>query len=265
MRPQVPQNPNAMRERGCRDRMEYKSSGGGRLGFPLKETRTIRSGNSGTSFTQTTDTIEFSRATLDAVLFDIPQGYALTENASDLASPPDYAAMIKGAARNEENDEPRNNGVNPKRVIEKVIGEKNPGMIRIGVYAPTNRSEENVSTSNLQAFLIRKLTSGNVEAVSIASEQDARSLNCDYVVTSDFSKLKQSTASKIGGVFGRVTNTDTSSSRNYEAQVDFKVISLKDGRTVSQSKANTKGESGADRAAENVLSQEAVIVLSVAK
>ncbi|MBS1796876.1 MAG: hypothetical protein JSS81_23825 [Acidobacteria bacterium] len=250
-RPQTTQMPRGATGGGCRDRIVFKTTGGGKLGFALQETRTFASG--GMSFTQTTETLEFSKATLDPALFEIPAGYALTGDANDLYGRPDYAAMAKTAGQTEPG----------KPTIGTPImttNAKKPGVIRIGVYAPTNRSGENVSTTNLQTFLIGRLTAGKIEAVAVGTEADARAAQCDYVLSSDFSKLKQSTASKIGGIFGKVTNTDTSATRNYDAQVDFKLVPLAGGKTISDKAAN-KTEGDVDRAAEAVLALEAQQIL----
>jgi len=139
--------------------------------------------------------------------------------------------------------------------------EKRPGVIRIGVLVPTNKGD-NVSTANLQAFLVERLTSGNVEAVSVGSEADAKAASCDLLLSSDISKLKQSTAGKVGGLFGKVTNLPTAGS--YDAQVDFKLVSLTNGQTKLSSKATSKSESDAGRAAEAILGDEAQAVLNAA-
>ncbi len=252
-RPRVPQMPSPRSNSGgCRDRIQYRTSGSGRLGFPLAETRTL--GNGGNSFTQTLETIEFSRAALDEALFDIPAGYTEAGNVNDLYGRPDYSAILGG--RNRDADQDRN----PRRNGDS--SQKRAGVIRIGVYVPTNRSTESVSAVNLQSFLIERLTGGNIEAVAVGGESDARSSQCDYVLTSDISKLKQSAASKFGGILGKVTNTDTSGSRNFDVQVDFRLVSLADGRTVTQSKAANKSDGSADKAAESVLAIEAQQVLS---
>jgi hypothetical protein len=247
-RPQAMPMPVQRDEGGCKDRIQFKTSGTGKLGFALQETRTFGTGEM--NITQTTETLEFSKATLDAALFDIPNGYSLTANSQDLYGKPDMSEMMRGMSGNNDEDKPR---VSPTQITLKP---KKPGVTRIGVYAPTNNSGENLSTSNLQTFLIEKLTLGNIEAVPIGTEADARTSNCDYTLTSDFSKLKQSAASKIGGMFGKITNTDTSAAKNYEAQVDFKLISLSDGKTTLQNKAANKLQGDADKAAESVLSLE---------
>lgn len=153
----------------------------------------------------------------------------------------------------------------PRPNPDAMTQSKRAGMICIGVLAPTNRSSENVSINNLQSYLAQKLTVGNIEGIAIGNEADARSAGCDYLLTSDLSKLKQSTASKIGGLFGKVTSTDTSAAQKFDAQVDFKLVLLKNGQSVMQNKAAAKIEGDADRAAQGILAQEASAVLAVAK
>ena len=262
VRPQMPQMGGETG--GCRDKMLFKTTGGGKLGFPLTETRTIKMGDDADdpTFTQIVETLEFSKATLADTLFDIPAGYALTDNAQSLYGKPDMSAMMQNMGKmNDDEDKPQmpnKKGASNNSSLPKT---KKAGTIRIGVLAPTNKAGENISTTNMQSFLVQKLTGENVEAVAISSESDAKSADCDYILTSDFSKLKQSTAGKIGGMFGKVTGTDTSSVSKYDAQIDFKLVGLNGGKTV-QNKAANKTETDVDRAAESVLSAEAQQILS---
>lgn len=252
------QSPETQRGGGCRDRIQFRTTGTGKLGFPLTETRTMTS--DGMSFSQTTETLELSKKTLDAALFDIPAGYAQITEPNELYGPPDLTPTISDEEKVEKTrtDGGQTLGVNrPEK--------KKPGTVRIGVYVPTNRTTENVSATNLQAFLILRLIGGTVDAVAVSSEADASAAQCDYVLTSDISKLKQSTASKIGGILGKVTNTDTSSAQKFDAQVDFKLVALSDGRTVIQNKSSGKTDGSADKAAESVLAMEVQQVLSAVR
>ncbi len=262
-RPQVPQMPAQRRDGGgCRDRIQFRTSGSGKLGFALQETRTMNNGEM--SFSQTLETLEFSKATLESALFEIPQGYTEAGNASDLYGRPDLSAIMGGLGQDESDGRPnRNDNRNSQSSTMSV--KKRAGIVRIGVYLPTDQSSEGVSTANLQAFLISRLAGGNVEAIAVGSEAEARNALCDYVLTSDISKLKQSAASKIGGILGKVTNTDDSSTRSFDAQVDFKLVSLGDGRTVALSKAANKSSGTAAQAAEAVLTIEAQQVLSAVR
>ena len=256
----VPRNPymGAPAQRGCTDRTIVKNTGTGKLGFALSLTQTIHSGGeSGMAITQTIETLEFSKATLDDALFDIPAGYGKANSANDLYGRPDYSAMMAGGQNVDDEATPSRPRSGPAA--------KQPGVIRIGVLPPTNRSSENVSIGGLQSFLAGRLTSGKYEGLAVSSESEAKAAGCDYVVTSDLSKLKQSTASKIGGMFGKVTSTDTSGSLHFDTQVEFKLVSLKTGQQVLQNKAAAKFDGSADAAAQNVLSMEASAVMAGAK
>ncbi|MGH7784079.1 MAG: hypothetical protein ACREO5_09610, partial [Candidatus Binatia bacterium] len=264
----APRNPMAAAQPssgGCQDRVIVKSSGGGKLGFPVQVTQTMN--NEGMSFGQTIETVEFSKAALDDALFDIPAGYSLANSSSDLYGKPDYAAMAR-AAQNNIGDDSRSSSAKPgfpSSIQNPAVSTKRPGTKRIGVLMPTNRSSENISTSGLQSYLVQLLTTGNVDAVAVSSESDAKAAGCDFLLSSDFSKLKQSTAGKIGGMFGKITNTDTSAAAKYDAQVDYRLTSLSNGQSVLQNKAAAKTESDADRAAQGVLAQEASAVLAAAR
>ena len=211
---------------GCQDKVVVRSSGGGKLGFALQETQTMNSGQ-GQSFTRTTETIELSKATLDDALFDIPANYKLADSDQAIYKP-DMGEMRKAA------EEARKNGsggetsmIDPGSLGQS--GAKRPGVKRIGVLMPANGTSENVSTGELRSILIQQLGSGNIEAVPINSASDARSAGCDYILASSFSRLKQSTAGKIGGFLGKGTNTDTSQSSTWEVQIDFNLTTVDGG------------------------------------
>ncbi|MET0753487.1 MAG: hypothetical protein ABWZ66_08945 [Pyrinomonadaceae bacterium] len=258
---------------GCQDKMIVKQTGSGKLGFPLTETRTMKMGDDEDmpTMTQTVETVEFSKATLEDKLFDIPAGYTQAKSSQELYDRKSMSqAMMQNSSRNDsdDGDTPKTTSVksnssmsNSSMNSQMSVNKKKAGTIRIGVYVPTNKNGDAISTTNMQMYLVGKLTGKNVEAVGVSSEADARAANCDYVLSSDFSKLKVSTASKVGGFLGKVTNADTSGAKTYEAQVDFKLISFADGKTVLQNKASNKSESDVDRAAENVLAQEAQSIL----
>jgi hypothetical protein len=252
----APRNPYAPQGiRGCVDRTVVNNTGTGKIGFPLMLTQTIQSGGqNGMTVTQKVETVEFSKTTLDDALFDIPAGYTQAKSSNELYGTPDYSVMMQaGQGQVDELEMPK-----PAKV-------KRPGVIRIGVLLPANKTAESVSASGLQRFLAGRLTTGNYEGVAVSGEAEARAAGCDFMVSTDISKMKQSTASKIGGIFGKVTSTDTSGARNFDAQVDYRLVSLKSGQQVLQNKAAAKFDGSADRAAENVMSMEAMAILAGAK
>lgn len=242
---------------GCQDKMIVKQIGGGKIGFPLILTQTFGD----TGFSQTIETVEFSSATLDATLFDVPKDYTLAKSSQELYGRPDMNAMMQSQSNNRS----RSDSTMSQTMTmpnTKAAGTKKPGMIRVGVLAVSNKTSEIVSGENLRSVLVERLTGGNVEAVAINSEADAKAMLCDYVLAADVSKLKQSAASKVGGLFGKVTGTDTSSVQKFDTQIDFKLTNpAQDGAVVLQNKAAQKAEGSAETAAGLVLSQVARAVL----
>ena len=259
----LPNNPmEAMRatNRGCQDRMVVKSTGTGKLGFPLEFTQTMTSAGT-QSFTQTIETLEFSKAELEDSLFNVPADYTLAPNSQDLYGAPDMSAILEAAKDN--NTSAKRSDPLPSADPGKPA--KRPGVKRIGVVTPNNRTSEALSISELQSYLVQQLTTGDVEAVAVSSEADARMADCDLVLTVSVSKLKQSAASKVGGLFGKVTGTDTSAVQNFEAQVDYKMLSLADGRSVLENKASKKASGDADAVVRAVLDMTASAALKAAR
>lgn len=252
---QVPRNLIGMSERGdCQDRFVFKQSGSGRLGFPLMEKRTMSEMSGNMSFTITTETLELSTATLDASLFDIPKNYKPAKSSQDLYETSDMGAVMRNMGGNTERED------NPSTTTQNnsmSVGVKPAGVIRIGVLALSNSSGRSVSTESLRETLITSLTSGNIEAIAVSSNDDAKSKSCDYVLSVDISKLKQSTANKISGLFGKVTGVETSATKDkFEVQIDYK-LATPDGQIKAQNKFTQKIEGSAESAAQTALAQAA--------
>jgi hypothetical protein len=240
---------------GCQDRIIMKYSGGGKMGFPLQVTQTMN--NEGQSFSTTLETVEFSKTALDDALFDLPAGYSLANSSSDLYGKPDYAAMAEAY----KNSSSSNNGSVFGQPGPSPPAAKRPGTKRIGVLMPSNQTTEDVASSDLQSFLVQRLSTGNIDAIAVRSEAEARAAGCDFLLSSDVSRLKLSTASKIGGIFGKVTNSDTGG-KSYDAQVDYSLKSLSSGQSVVQNKAAGKTSGDANTVVKAMLTQEVQTVLS---
>ena len=242
---------------GCQDNYVTRSSGSGKLGFPLEMTQTMRTGDGGSGFSQTITTVDFSKATLDDALFNVPADYKLVGSSQELHGQPDFSSMMSGQVPAGGSEF---GAANPD--VSAKLGKK-PGIIRIGVLMPTNRNGDPVSTAALQSYLAGQVTQGKVEGVAVTSEADARAAGCDYLLTSDFSKLKQSTAGKIGGMFGSVTGAPTAG--KYDAQVEYTLVALSTGKNALKSKASNKSETDATTAAQAALVSEAQAVVAAAK
>jgi len=191
---------------GCQDRYETKQIGAARKGYPVWEKMTMFGPNGAESFTTTNEVVEFSQATLDPSLFDVPEGYRQVD---------DFSSAYSAASGTPESSNPSNTSssvattptTQPSASVNQ-LGPKRAGVIRLGVAAvKTGNVTEGMNAGDLAAAtrnaLLQSLKSGNVEVVPIdatgaAIQAEAQQKECDYVVFTNVS-LK-----KGGGGFGSV-------------------------------------------------------------
>ncbi len=227
----------------CQDRYVTRRSGKGKLGFPLTETRTIIMGGKGaqtSEFTTSLETLEFSTAKLDSMLFEIPPGYTLAQSEDELQDKFDVNAMVN-QYKNQNNNNDKNN-TDPTE-------QKKPGMIRIGVLAPGGDGLGDVSS--LQQYLAGTLNNGTVEAIAVTDEEDARKNNCDYSLTTEFTKIKQ--ASKVGGLLKAIKNTDPNAASSFNMEATLTLKKLADGSVKVQPNVSGKYDGKVDDAARKAL------------
>jgi hypothetical protein len=234
----------------CKDQFVSHRSGKGKLGFPLTETRTIILGGSKTTeMTTSLETLEFSTPKLDSMLFEIPPGYQLAASEEELQNKMDMADMMnqyKNAAK-----ENMNTIINPSN-------EKKPGVIRIGVFEPKGDGQIQ-QPADLQQHLVGILSNGTIEAVAIAIEDDARKYSCDYILTTDFVRIKS--GSKVGGLLKAIKNTDPNAASSFNIEANMTLTSVADGSTKLQPKVNAKYDGKIDDAAKKALDDGGRILL----
>jgi hypothetical protein len=234
--------PNERQKPDCQDKFVTHRSGKGKLGFPLTETRTIIMGNKSAQtneFTTNLETLEFSTARLDSMLFEIPPGYTEATSEDQLQDKFDMNEMINQYKKDKEEN--------------KISGEaqKMPGKIRVGVYEP--KGDDQVQASALQQHMINSLMEGNIEAVTVSSEEEAKKFKCDYTLASDFTKIKS--ASKVGGLLKAIKNADPNAAASFNIEAAQTLVKLADGSIRLQPKINGKFEGKIDAAAEKALDE----------
>ena len=211
-----PQRPNPTGD-GCRDRYETKQIGTAKKGFPVWEKTTMFGPNGGEGFSTLNEVIEFSQATLEQSLFEIPEGYREVS---------DFAQMY-GAPTGMPSGMPTGmpSGASVPSVSTTVpttptttaaptatVGPKKAGVIRIGVVTvKPGAVADNMNAGNLagavQTTLTDKLKAPNVEAVPIKAtvlnqiEAEARQKECDFLVYTTVSH-KKGGGGGFGSVFG---------------------------------------------------------------
>ena len=236
--------PNERQQPDCMDRYVTRRSGKGKLGFPLSETRTMIMGNKSSKsneFETSIETLDFSAGKLDSMLFEIPAGYTLTLNENELQDKFDMAEMMKQAG----NMNPTNTDMNP---VDNE--QKKPGVLRIGVYEPKG-GDGQLQVSTLQKHLAASLTGGGIEGISITSEEEAKKLNCDYTLATDFVKIKS--GSKVGGLLKAIKNSDPTASSSYTIEANLNLVKLIDGSTRLKPTVNGKYDGKIDDAAAKAL------------
>jgi hypothetical protein len=181
--------------------------------------------------TSLNEVVELSQATLEASLFDIPQGFREVKDSSEL-----YASMYSQSngsrsgttsGNSGNNDAPSNSGISQnvqnisksESSIPTTLGAKKEGTVRIGVAGvKTGSVGEGLNATELagaiQNTLGEYLKGTKIELVQIegdfptAIEADAKQKECDYVLYAQVSHKKGGGGfgmfSKIAPVIGNI-------------------------------------------------------------
>lgn len=258
----------------CQDRVRYRRVGAAKLGYPVQLTTSFFKDGK-VQFTQTTEVVELSRATLDAALFDVPAGYTEARDARELYDPSAMAAAMQAQQRDDDDDRDESaaasggsmSSASGTAASPASVGAKRAGVVRIGVIAPSNKTDKQIGIDALRSQLVAALSNGNVEAVALEAnspgglEAEARAKECDYVLYTDVVALKQSAANKIGGFLGRATGVGGGDAKErHEARVEFSLVPAGSSAPLLESNATAKEDGSADAAVASALRREAQLV-----
>lgn len=207
---------NHYTKRGCQDKYDMKTVGAAKRGFPVYEKTTMFDESGRETTAMISEVVEFSQATLDASLFDVPAGYREVSDAAQMytASSMSRSSGVSSPAAANTAAEPSKSGlassVNAAAKAPQALqalGPKKEGVIRIGVAGvKTGAVGEGISASDLalaiQNSLMQYLKVPNVEVVPIeaklaaAIDSEAQSKECDFVA------FLTASHKKGGGGFG---------------------------------------------------------------
>lgn len=194
---------------GCQDRYETKTIGTAKKGYPVWEKTTMFGPDGAQSFSTINEVVEFSQATLDQSLFEIPEGYREVE---DFASAFSAAYANPGTAETGGAATVTSPANKPSAATASTtVPPKRDGVIRFGVAAvKTGNVAEWMNAQNLAAAvqntLQQNLKGTNVEAILIeatgaAIQAEAQQKQCDYIVFANVSHKKG------GGGFGSMISS----------------------------------------------------------
>jgi hypothetical protein len=179
----------------CHDEIKTTQNGDPKvLGFSIGYTTAFLDA-AGKPVSTAMEVTEFEVTTLDASLFDIPEGLTAAMNVQELSKAVSNANEAKLAAG---------------ETMPGVARDKKPGMVRIGVPEVANKTtQQQVDTRALRTRLVAALAEAKVDAVPMAAapqaelEQRASELGVDYLLMAEITELK---ATKPGG-FSKVLKT----------------------------------------------------------
>jgi len=241
---------------GCRDAVRFNRQGAARTGYALLETTTSYGPDGRVAFTSTKEVIELSREPLDAALFDIPAGYVEAASTQELYAMPSMADLTAQMS------DSRSPAANDQSNASNMGNRKAPGSIRVGVVQINNRTDKGVSQESLRQRLIGELQGDSVEAVPLnaisprEAEAEAKAKQCDFILYTDLTALKASSAKKLGGFLGRAAGVGSGGVDKTEAKVEFQLFAVGEAAARLKSAATAK-EEGDEASAGTALDQEA--------
>jgi hypothetical protein len=256
-RPAVPAVRSPMAKPDCQDQMKFKTAGGGKLGYPLDVTTTIYT-DDGKTITTSTQVTDLSTTTLDAALFDVPDGYTEAKSYQELMGAPSIDSIVRQRRGADTSDRGESTGA------------KSAGGVRVGVVMVSNKTDASLATDSLQQILVSRISGGSVDVVALTSSSpeavtgEAKEKQCDYVLYTDVSDVKKpSTAAKIGGLISR--RSGAGSVGKVEANINYRLFPTGATTPTLQSSSQGKDDMSADAAVTSALDGEARAVSSAAR
>ena len=241
----VPQTPRGqMTKPDCRDRIVYKQSGSTKLGFLLNGTMTFYDANGKVAMSQTIETLELSRSPLAATLFDVPADYKLASSQQDLYTMPNMADMVRQQQQQADNNQ---NSVEPL----------NPNVKSVG-FNITYGAEAKVDQAKVSQYLQNKLRQNQLNA------QAGTGTGLNYVLNVEIKKVKESTASKAGGLFGKVTGIEAKTGKT-EVELVMTLAQANSNAQVSQTRIAQKYDGTASNAVEAAIDEALDKILGAIK
>jgi hypothetical protein len=181
------------------------------------------------------ETLAVSKTPLDQALFEIPKAYAEVESLYQLTTAGDVSNTAGTVDRIGWNSD-GGTGFN--------TGKKDAGKTVAIDFFSGNVSK--IDQDMLRGYIAQKLSAAGMNGVAVSGRADITSGNFGSVIGVRIVKVKESGASKIGGLFGKVTGSDDATKLGEsEAEIVMDIYGS-DGKTVvasSPASAKIKGTS----------------------
>ena len=217
-KPAAPPKPPPDPSSNCLDRIETKSIGTAKLGFPVKTTTTTTMGEGekaeSNTGSQEVTALEITR--LEKSLFEVPGDFSEVKTGADLvpaiAAGGSLADTLLGSTADG----------------TSVAAPKKAGTIRIGVLEPINRSTRTLPAGSLRLDLVDKFNKAPYQALALsgtspsAIEQEAIRLQCDYLLLAEITEVKTSKPGKMSGISSMAGGGPPKDT--HEVKIDYKLF-----------------------------------------
>lgn len=204
---------------GCQDKYTMKQNGTAKRGYPVYEKMTMFDENGKESMSMVNEVVELSKATLNAELFDVPQGYREVSDASQMYAMQSYGSQNDSTSSMSLPNSGKSSTANSGMILpsktnsnaSNTLGPKQAGVVRIGVSVKTGAVGEGITSADLAAAvqntLGEYLKGTKVEIVVLDAklqtllDNEAKQKDCDFVLTATVSHKKG--GGGLGGMFGQ--------------------------------------------------------------
>lgn len=207
---------------GCRPKLIVKRTPN--TGVLLTGTMRVTDGKDVTSFE--IETTELSKAMLDPALFEIPKDFAEVDSQQELTT---KRGPVDTSAKTVFND----------------AGSGSKGNVKTIAIDFFSGNSSKIDQGELRGHISSRITAAGMSGFPINSQTELASGNFANVIGVEVTKIKESGASKIGGLFGKVTGSeDAAKLGNSSAEIVITIYG-KDGKTVvatSPARAEIKGK-----------------------
>ena len=182
----APSSPGRLPKPDCVDHVVRRGTGTAPKGMMLEGTMKIYGPDGSVQMSQTTETLELNHDALDSSLFDIPTSYKLASSSQDLyaVQMPTYGGGTN-SGQSSPSTRPNINPMMPPALAKSVA---------------LNITGAGANQADVDTYVRAKLADKGLRVVTGAA---------DYTVNVNFRQIKESTAGKIGGMFGKVTGAPT--------------------------------------------------------
>ncbi|MCX6543639.1 MAG: hypothetical protein NTV05_04400 [Acidobacteria bacterium] len=234
----APEVPAAPSTDACVDRVESRSVGDAKLGFPVAMVTTTTTGDGDKKETSSTsmEVTDLAVTRLPAALFGVPPDFVEANSSAEL-----LPTLAAGGSLTETLFGSTADGTSS-------AAPKRPGIIRVGVLEPTNQTSHAIAARQLREHLVGEFHKAPFEALALAgtaagdSQQDAARFGCDYILFTEVTDIRTSKPGRVTGLLKRTAGEDATRDI-HEVKLDYKLYAV-GGTATTVATGSSKASSG---------------------